>query len=135
MRSELEIVREIHDKFKESYDIACNILRGGNPSEDNILFYTRKRDWSKKMVNSLKPMFDDLKNEKIEDRIIRALGKDNDLSSIKSVILAVIDYQDKVYAAKLVDAELRVEEALREKKARVRTKIDDELKALGVDKI
>ncbi len=134
-RSELETVKEILNKFRESRDIAHNILHGGNPCDENVLFYMRQRDWSQDIVNQLELIYEELNDETISDRVMRALNKEKNVNKITGVMNVMDEYRYRVVEEKRRAAEFKKrqeEEAGREKVKRARGNIADEMKALGM---
>jgi hypothetical protein len=136
-KSEIETVKEILDKFKESYQIADNILRGGNPSQDNILFYTHQRAWSENIVNKLNTIYQSLEQETIEERVLRALNPERNIFTLGRVMRAVEAKLEKVIEEKrrLAQEKERLQEEAKVRKKGFKESIDVEMAALGMKRI
>lgn len=111
MKSELDLVREFKELFETNHDIASNILIAGQPSPININFYSRQKEWCSKYLAKFTKVFDELKEEKLKDRMLRALGSEENVERINRIIFILEKHRDNIIKRRLAEEEAKLKAA------------------------
>ncbi len=127
-KSELQTVKDLMEMFKASHDIADNILRGGEPCEVNIKFYTRQKNWSGEIYKRLKATHDILFGESMLERVIRNLGSATTVQKLAKVISELEEYKNEIMVRMSQEREKETKERL--KRELERDKRDAEIRAV-----
>lgn len=129
MKTELELIKEFKELFETNIEIASNILVAGSPSEINTNFYTRQKEWCAKYVTKFAKVYEDLKEEKLENRVIRSLGSEENIERLDKVIAKVQKHRDTIIKRKEEEAEAKrkADEEEAQKKQKIEDKRQQEL--------
>jgi hypothetical protein len=100
MKTELQLVNEFKELFEKDYQIASNILIAGKPSDVNINFFSRQKEWCQTYFDKFSKIHEDLKNEKLPDRILRCLGDDENVYRLTKAIETLKKHKDDVIKKK-----------------------------------
>lgn len=126
MKTELETAKELKDEFKNHYEAAADIIEQPKVSQTNVDFFSRQKQWCEDFYHRFTKLYEDLRKESIECRVMRAVHGVHSIDLLTDIIDMLIEKRQILIRKKEEEERKKLEEELKKREAEENKRLEAE---------